>query len=54
MFEAGIEVCLSSQLCNFVEVGMVNMRINAEKSLEDVLHNFVKVLWKWNSCFEKY
>ncbi len=48
MLEAGVQVSFFAETYNLVEMGIVNVSVNSEQSLENILHNISEVLWEGN------
>lgn len=49
MFEAGVQMVLQAQSHYYLEVSMVNMRINSEQAFEYCFYCRLKVLGEWNT-----
>jgi hypothetical protein len=50
VLEGSVKVGFLSKTDNFGKVAVVNVRINAEKTLEDGLHDGLKVFGEWYAC----
>ena len=48
MLETSVQVCFFTETDYFVEMRIVDVSINTEKSLEDILNYITEVLWERN------